>query len=90
MDEVQNPSNSNLFLCSKYRRTNHIENTALLLLSSRMFLRERVERAVAQKRPWYSNPSRGRSIATSLHATILKLGFNRIRRRIAWHLLPQS
>jgi hypothetical protein len=32
---------------------------------------ERVYRTVAKKRPWYIRPSRGRCVATALHATIL-------------------
>jgi hypothetical protein len=42
---------------------------ALLLLCIYSFLRERVYRAVAYKRLWYIRLSRGRLIATALHAT---------------------
>jgi hypothetical protein len=42
------------------------------LVFSFSLLRKRVYWAVAQKRPWYIHPSRGRCIAMALHATISK------------------
>jgi hypothetical protein len=45
--------------------------TVPLLLRVDTLLRELVYRAVAQKRPWYIRASRGRYIATALHAIIL-------------------
>jgi hypothetical protein len=38
-----------------------------------LLLRERVYRVVAQKRPCYIHPSRGRCIATPLHAKISEM-----------------
>jgi hypothetical protein len=62
---------SSKLVLSLYLGTDHIENTALLLLRSCLLVRESVYRAVAQKRPWHIRPSLGRCIAAALHATIL-------------------
>jgi hypothetical protein len=63
-DSLTELTSSNLVPCLYHLGTDHIDNTALLLL------RERVYRAVAEKRLWYIRLSRGRRIATALHATI--------------------
>jgi hypothetical protein len=42
-----------------------------IFICSRLLLWERVYRGVAQKRPWYISPSRGRCIATALHVLML-------------------
>jgi hypothetical protein len=58
-----------LVSCLLHLVTDHIENSSLFLRSC-LLLQERVYRAFALKPPWYICPSRGRCIATGLHATI--------------------
>jgi hypothetical protein len=72
---VQNWLSSNFVPCLYHLGTDHIENTALLLLRSCLLLQERIYRAVAQKRPWYVRLSLGRWIATALHTTIRWYGY---------------
>jgi hypothetical protein len=50
--------------------TRTTQKTAFLSMCSCMLLRERVYRAADQKRLWYMSPSRGRCVATALHALI--------------------
>jgi hypothetical protein len=61
---------SNLLPCLQNPGTDHVENTALILLLSCLLLRERVHWSAVQKRPWCIRPSRCRCIATALQATI--------------------
>jgi hypothetical protein len=51
--------------CLHHLDTDQIENTAFLLLHSRLLLWELVYRAVAQKRLWSIRPSHSHCIATT-------------------------
>jgi hypothetical protein len=75
---VQNWLSSNLVPCLLHLGTYRIENTDLPFLRSCPLLQERVYWSVAQKRPWYTLPSRGCCIATGLHASSNLFGFHRL------------
>jgi hypothetical protein len=70
---VENWLSSNLIPCL-HLGSDHIENTALLLLRSCLLLWEYVYRAVAQKQPWHICLSRGSYIATAVNTTIINEG----------------